>query len=112
MRTTVIGAALGVTLVAIVWQVLPAQGLVDDRASRYPSNGGQDLITWTSPAGDDYQLLTVIDPDSKVVGVYHLELKTGEITLRSVRNITWDLQMLEFNGTAPTPREIRSQLEQ
>ena len=30
----------------------------------------------------------------------------------SVRNIHWDLQMMEFNGVNPLPREIRLQLEQ
>ena len=54
----------------------------------------------------------MIDPDLKVVSVYHLELVSGEITLKSVRNIHWDLQMTEFNTSAPQPREIRSLLEQ
>jgi hypothetical protein len=29
-----------------------------------------------------------------------------------VRNIHWDLQMMEFNGTRPLPDEVRSILEQ
>jgi hypothetical protein len=46
-----------------------------------------------------------------VMSVYHLELSSGAITLRSVRNITWDLQLREFNGVAPLPQEIRALLE-
>jgi hypothetical protein len=107
MRATAIGVVLGVGLV-----VAAGGAPSDDRASRFQSNGGAGLITSTVPAGEDRQLLTIIDPAAKVVGVYHLDLTTGEITLKSVRNITWDLQMLEFNGTIPSPREIRSQLEQ
>jgi hypothetical protein len=39
-------------------------------------------------------------------------LGKGDITLKSVRNIHWDLQMVEFNTEAPLPREIRSMLDQ
>ena len=46
------------------------------------------------------------------MGVYHIDLATGEVSLKSVRNIHWDLQMIEFNGTRPLPREVRSMLEQ
>ena len=35
----------------------------------------------------------------------------GELALKSVRNIQWDLQMTEFNGVAPLPRDIRAMLE-
>jgi len=45
------------------------------------------------------------------MSVYHIELATGKIALRSVRNIHWDLQMTEFNSADPLPREIRSLLE-
>ena len=61
--------------------------------------------------GDTRQQLTVIDPQVHVVSVYHIELATGEISLKSVRNIHWDLQMSEFDGVNPLPREIRSLLE-
>jgi hypothetical protein len=46
------------------------------------------------------------------MSVYHIDRQTGEIALRSVRNVAWDLQMEEFNGVSPSPREIRSLLEQ
>jgi hypothetical protein len=53
--------------------------------------------------------VTVIDPKARVMSVYTIDPKSGEITLRSVRNITWDLQLIEFNATSPTPRELKSQ---
>ena len=46
------------------------------------------------------------------MAVYHIDTTTGEIVLKSVRNIHYDLKMIEFNGTSPLPREIRSLLEQ
>jgi hypothetical protein len=45
------------------------------------------------------------------MSVYHIGLTTGKIALRSVRNIHWDLQMTEFNGEAPLPREIQALIE-
>ena len=54
--------------------------------------------------------VTVVDPRTRVMSVYHVDAKSGEIVLKSVRNIHWDLQMIEFNAVSPLPREIRSQL--
>jgi hypothetical protein len=62
-------------------------------------------------AGDRVQQMTVIDPKQRVMGVYHIELNTGKIALRSVRNIHWDLKMTDFNGDSPLPREIQALLE-
>ena len=36
---------------------------------------------------------------------------TGQIELKSVRNVQWDLLIEEFNGVRPLPREIRALLE-
>jgi hypothetical protein len=45
--------------------------------------------------------------------VYQVDPRSGAIALKSVRNIHWDLQMDEFNsGGNPSPKEIRSLLEQ
>jgi hypothetical protein len=62
--------------------------------------------------GDKGQMLTVIDPRQQAIGVYHIDLVTGKIALRSIRSIRWDLQMTDFNGENPLPREVRLQLEQ
>jgi hypothetical protein len=76
-----------------------------------PISGGE-LIAVPSPVGDKGQMLTVLDPRQQTMGVYWIEAGTGKITLRSVRNIRYDLQMTDFNGDNPLPREIRLQLEQ
>jgi hypothetical protein len=54
--------------------------------------------------------VTVIDPIQRVMGIYQVDRSTGEIALRSVRNLTWDLQMIEFNSGKPMPQDIRSGL--
>jgi hypothetical protein len=111
MRVAVLGAGV---LASLVFAVLaaalaPRVGLAQ-RNAPLPTGGG--LIALASPAGEQRQQVTVIDPDTRVLGVYHIESSTGEVTLKSVRNIHWDLQMIEFNGTHPLPREVRSIIDQ
>ena len=66
----------------------------------------------TDAVGRARQMLTVVDPRQRVLSVYHIELATGKIALKSVRNIQWDLQMTDLNNEKPFPQEIRSLLEQ
>jgi hypothetical protein len=78
-------------------------------ATSLPSSG--ELIAHVTAADGQPQIVTVIDPRQKVIGVYHVDRETGEITLKSVRNFTWDLQMVEFNSGDPLPQDIRSGLQ-
>jgi hypothetical protein len=55
-------------------------------------------------------LVTLIDTSQHVMAVYQVDRGTGEITLKSVRNFTWDLQMKDFNTGKPLPQDIRSGL--
>jgi hypothetical protein len=45
------------------------------------------------------------------MAVYHVDRTDGKITPKSVRNITWDLQMIEYNSGEPLPQDIRSGLQ-
>jgi hypothetical protein len=113
MRLTV---AIGIVVVGLgigTWSTLagpPQAGPM--RTSGQPATASTGLIALATSVGDHRQQLTVVDPELRVMGVYHIDGATGEIVLKSVRNIHWDLQMVEFNGTSPTPREIRTQIEQ
>lgn len=73
-----------------------------------PASSADGLLAMnaTTPTGD--QLITVIDRQQQVMSVYLVESKTGEINLKSVRNLRWDFMMDEFNGTKPLPEEIRA----
>jgi len=48
----------------------------------------------------------VIDPGTRRIAVYHVNRESGEIQLKSVRNIAWDLGMEYFNSGSPLPDEI------
>jgi hypothetical protein len=108
MKAAVVGVLLGAGL------VLLAAGMPEiPRVQANPPASGfsSDLITLSTTLGDHRQQLTLIDPRQRSMAVYQVDSATGEVALKSVRNFHWDLQMSEFNCTAPLPREIRSQLE-
>ena len=115
MKRAILGALLGAGLVAV------AVGLGGQRsevfgqhaATYQPAGAGGELIAIPTPAGDNKaQVLTVIDPRQQTIGVYHVDLSSGKVTLLSVRNIQWDLKMTDFNGVSPLPEEIHRQLQQ
>jgi hypothetical protein len=113
MKRAILGALLGAGLMLLAAGLLGQRNEVfAQRAAPYQLSTGSDMIVVPMPAGDKAQVLTVIDPHLQSMGVYHVDLTSGKIALMSVRNIHWDLQMMEFNGVNPLPREIRLQLEQ
>lgn len=74
---------------------------------------GDSLLSHSVELGDGRQQITLIDSRTRSLAVYQVDPRTGAITLKSARNVHWDLQMDEFNnGGNPTPKEIRSLLEQ
>ena len=107
--------AIGVIMVAGV--VMLARGALSIPEPVFANHGtsplaDQGLIALTSSLEDGREQLTVVDPKLRAVAVYHINPANGALTLRSVRNIHWDLQMSQFNGVSPLPQQIRSMLEQ
>jgi hypothetical protein len=113
MKAVLLGALIGAGLVLVAAGASPGGNEeVFPRAGVAPSvQGGGDLITVSTVVGDKYQQLTVIDPKQMVMSVYHVQLATGSVQLRCVRNLHWDLRMTEFNGESPLPREVQSLVE-
>ena len=113
MKAAVIGALLGTILTAVVVGVLPVgTSARAQNGAGWQAGSTSDLITSTASVADNRQLVTVIDPKTRVLAVYMIDGVTGEVSLKSVRAFQWDLQLAEFNGTTPLPREIRSLVEQ
>ena len=105
----------GIVVVAVV--VVATQSLLSRPSSvlAQPQDRGlsdESLISHTQLLADGTQQLCVVDPRQRVVAIYHIDPLKGGITLRSVRNIYWDLRINHFNGTTPLPEEIRSLIEQ
>ncbi|MGD0899629.1 MAG: hypothetical protein ABR915_17500 [Thermoguttaceae bacterium] len=112
MQRAILGLLAGAGLMAVAVTLASQAGDAPAQRAAYPPVGTGDLIAVPTPLGDKGQLLTVIDPRQQTIAVYAIEVPGGKISLRSVRNIRWDLQMTDFNGETPLPREIRLQLDQ
>jgi hypothetical protein len=81
-------------------------------ASPYEAASGSQLIALPGPVGERGQLTIVIDPKLRSMAVYSIDQADGEIALRSVRRMDWDLQMTYFNCKDPLPQDIRALLDQ
>jgi hypothetical protein len=88
------------------------------RAAAHERPGGDraassaDLLALSHDGPDGRQQVTIVDPKQRVMAVYHVDRVTGALTLKSVRNMTWDLQIEDFNSANPAPRDIRALREQ
>lgn len=58
-----------------------------------------------------FQQITLIDPVKRSLCVYHVNLTTGQIELRSARDIQWDLQLVYLNSKKPLPNEVQAVLQ-
>ncbi len=111
MKQLAIGVLLGVGLVMVAgWSPTFSSPVFAQQGSA--REGNPELIALSAQLADGKQQITVIDPRQRVVSVYHINPASGEIGLKSVRNIHWDLQMTQFNAQAPLPEEIRNVLTQ
>ena len=112
MRSTLIGAFVVAVLVMASSADTGSSESGYGSPVNYPSTTqAAELITHVTAAEGQSQVVTVIDPRTRVMAVYRVERATGQITPKSVRNITWDLQMIEFNSGEPLPQDIRSGLQ-
>ena len=106
--------------VAVIGVAIVAAGAGVDRKEPLPQRvpwsqfqstlANADMLAVSANVGDKYQQLTLIDPKLRVMSVYHVELATGAIALRSVRNFQYDLQLMQYNGKDPLPEDIKSLL--
>ncbi|MCA9247371.1 MAG: hypothetical protein KDA42_09660 [Planctomycetales bacterium] len=112
MRNFVLGAVGGLVLFVGLWWFANsgATAYAQRNVAAYGEQG--ELTTVFSDVDERVGLLTLVDPRSRVVCVYHIDRATGEISLKSVRNVNWDLQMMQFNSKSPLPQEIRGMLDQ
>ncbi len=118
MRAAVVGVVLGFCVILVGAVGFPeaaaqksASPLVSHHPSAHQQTGSADLLALSAEA-EGRQQITVIDPKQKVLAVYHVDRTTGAVSLRSVRNLQWDLLIEDFNSANPTPREIRALTQQ
>lgn len=73
--------------------------------------GPAGLWVSDSPLEDGRRLLVVVDPVTRHAALYHLDPASGGLTLKSARDLTWDLSIDEFNAQEPRPAALRKMLQ-
>ncbi|MDR1965039.1 MAG: hypothetical protein LBQ50_14805 [Planctomycetaceae bacterium] len=112
-------------LISLVWNqalgqpvnlpLTPAPDSIPQVVVRPPAEPPKWLVDF-SPYEDPVnpakkiRVITVVDPESKRIVVYHEDLATGQIKLLSARNIRNDLLLDQFNALSPTPSEIEKDI--
>jgi hypothetical protein len=115
MKRAILGTLVGIGLVMAAAAMAQQRGdvLPQRESSAVPAAAiGRELVVVPTPLGDKVQVLTVVDPRQQVLSVYHIDLNSGKIALKSVRNIHWDLQIDHLNTEEPLPQQIRAMWEQ
>jgi hypothetical protein len=115
MKSAILGALVGLGFVLAAGAVADQRGDMVAPSVKPPALSSSELIVVPTAALRDnaqVQVLTVVDPKQRVMGVYHIDMATGRIALKSVRNLQWDLQINDLNTDNPLPQQIRSMLEQ
>ena len=64
-----------------------------------------------SALDDGRRMLVVIDPERKHAAIYHVDAMAGTLTLKSTRDIGWDLLIEDFNAQTPKPADLKRMLE-
>lgn len=100
-----LGAGFLVVLALAWWYTSGAEG---QRGPYRTLSEGGSLVALPPVVHKQVQQVVVLDPRSRVLAVYHIDLDSGGIQLKAVRQIGWDLQLENFNGAKPLPREVRT----
>lgn len=88
------------------WLVLDSSGTVHSQTSASGlADSGLQVISTMLPTGT--QQLVVVDAQARTLAVYQIEPGQGKIQLKSVRALTWDLKMEQFNAQSPLPSELK-----
>jgi hypothetical protein len=112
MQRLLLGASLAAALVIAVsagtGSTEPGFGPLSSASVGAPTG---EIITHVTEAEGQPLTVTVVDTRQRVIAIYQLDRSTGKITPTSIRNFTWDLQMIEYNSGNPLPQDIRSGLQ-
>lgn len=107
------GCVCGAATVAVI---LAGVVTAAQRAGRtLPQAGGGDpshpLWTLATPLDDGRQMLLLVDQQNRTLAIYHVDPVAGTLTLKSTRDIRWDLMVEDFNCQEPRPAALKKMLE-
>jgi len=78
-----------------------------------PDGGSQSgpLFTLATPLDDGRQMLLLVDQQTRTLAIYHVDPAAGTLTLKSTRDVRWDLMVEDFNCQEPRPASLKKMLE-
>jgi len=84
-----------------------------DLAAQRPAAPAGTGPLWISESrlDDTRRLLVVIDEVGRHAALYHVDAAAGTLTLKSTRDIAWDLSVGDFNAQEPKPAAIQRMLQ-
>lgn len=97
---------LGVGLVAVATWCAADQTYVS--GGQGVATAGVPLVTHVIAQENRPHTIVAVDSQNRSLAVYHVDSNTGKLVLKSARNVTWDLQMRDYNTEDPLPQDIRS----
>ena len=110
MRATLLGLLVGIGVTALTFSDSEPHGAFAQGTSRDSRPPEGEIIALLGAVTEGQQVVLLIDPEERSLGSYHVDVKSGQVALRSVRDFRWDLQMDEFNGKEPSPEQIKALL--
>jgi hypothetical protein len=94
---------------------LSGGGMAAQRVGRTTQAGGGEqagpLWTLATPLDDGRQMLLVVDQQNRALAIYHVDPANGTLTLKSTRDVSWDLLVEDFNCQEPRPAALKKMLE-
>ena len=111
-RGTKLGLIGGIVALG-VWLALDSSphALAQGRSQAGGPPADQSVTIIHLDAGDAGDHIVLVDAGTNTMCTYFVQRETGQILLRSVRNLTWDMQLEEYNPTTPSPKDIRAVIE-
>lgn len=88
-------------------------GLAGSVTAAAPQATAESRSLWIADSSldDGRRLLLVVDPERKHAAVYHVDAVAGTLTLKSTRDLGWDLLIEDFNAQPPRPADLKRMLE-
>jgi hypothetical protein len=69
--------------------------------------GNDRMLMSVGPSGVGPNQVLLFDTQKQVLATYWIAPESGIIQLKSVRNVSADLQLDEFNAAEPSPSKVR-----
>lgn len=112
MRSAILATASGLAVLTALLCVGAGRPEARGQRAGYGSaRSASDLqVVELTPTQQQRQVL-IIDRSAQRMCVYQIDASSGELSLKSARNLRWDLQLEAFNNLNPAPQQIRSLVE-